>query len=99
VYNHNKEGCKTKGRTYLRVQVIDLVDSSIDITSVDSLSDLDTVLDRLLINRKLHICFLRKLFSSARVAFTDEIVHNDKINVPERQSVGLSLMRCAVKGT
>ena len=82
----------------MRVQVIDLVNSGIDITSVDSLSDLDTVLDRLLVNRKLHVCFLRKLFSSARIAFTDEIVHDDKINVPGRQSVRLSLMRCAVRG-
>jgi hypothetical protein len=73
--------------TYLGIQIINLVDSGVDVSSVDSLSDLHAQMDRLLYRRKLQVSFLSKPFSRSRITFADEIVHNDEINVPVQCNV------------
>jgi hypothetical protein len=67
---------------YLRVQIVDLSDGGIDITSVNSPSYFYAGLDGLLFERQLYVCFLGELLSSSRVAFADQVVHDDKVDVP-----------------
>jgi hypothetical protein len=68
--------------TYLRVQIVDLSDSGINIASVYSSSYFYAGLNGLLFERQLDVCFLGELLSSSRVAFADQVVHDDEVDVP-----------------
>jgi hypothetical protein len=83
--------------TYLRVQIVDLSDRGINIASVDSPSYLYAWLNGLLFERQLHVRFLGELLSSSRVAFADQVVHDDEVDVPEDTMSAAVTSSCAVK--
>lgn len=67
---------------YLRVQIVDLNNSGIDVASMDSLSNFYARLYRLLFKGQLDVCFLGELFSSPRIALADQVVHDNEVDVP-----------------
>jgi hypothetical protein len=73
---------KTGHATYLRVQIVDLSDSNIDVANIDSLSYFYAGLDGLLFKRQLDVCFLGELFSSPRISFANQVIHDDEVDVP-----------------
>ena len=76
------EGWDKVGRgCYLNVEIIDELDSVLEVTSKDSLSNLDSLLDGAGIGLHLDVGFLRELLSSRGVAFFDEVVHNKEIHI------------------
>jgi hypothetical protein len=76
---------------YLWVQIVDLVDGRVDVTSMNRLSNVDTQLDGLLFNRQVDIGFLCKLFSRAGIAFADQVVHDHEIDITVRVHVSENL--------
>lgn len=69
------------GRSYLRIQFIDLFDRQLDITRVDGGPYLNPVLDRIKIRLELDVGLDRKFLCSTRVPIGDEVVHNQIVNV------------------
>jgi hypothetical protein len=67
---------------YLRIEIVDLSDGSIDVASMDSLSYFYAGLDGLFFKRQLDVRFFGKLLSCSGEAFADQIVHDDKVDVP-----------------
>jgi hypothetical protein len=49
---------------------------------MDSLPYFYAQLNGLLFERQLNVRFFGELLSSSRVAFADQVVHDDKVNVP-----------------
>jgi hypothetical protein len=82
-YNPARKSDEKKDmHAYLGVEIVDLGDSGVDVTSIDGLSYFYAGLDGLFFKRQLDICFLGELFSSPRISFADQIVHDDEVNVP-----------------
>jgi hypothetical protein len=75
-------GDETNDMAYLRVQIVDLGDGSINVTSMNSLSYLYAGLDGFFFERKLDVRFFGKLFSGSREAFADQVIHDYKVDVP-----------------
>lgn len=69
--------------TYLGIKIVDLNDSRVDIASMDGPSYFNAGLDRLLLERQLNVCFLGELLCCSRIAFTDQVVHDDEIDVAD----------------
>lgn len=69
--------------SYLRVQIIDLGDSSVDVASMDSLSYFYARLNELLFERKLNVRFFGELLCSSGIPLADQIVHDDKVDVTD----------------
>lgn len=69
-----------KDATYLRINIIDLVDGSIDITLVNRMPDLNSSLNRLILHDS-QACFFREFHRCVRVPMTDKVIHNQEINV------------------
>ena len=78
-------------RAYLRVQIVDLSDGGINVTSVDSPSYFYAGLDGLLLKRQLDVCFLGEFLSSSRVALADQVVHDDEIDIPVENVSGCGI--------
>jgi hypothetical protein len=57
--------------SYLRVQIIDLGDSNVNVASMNSLSYFYARLDGLLFERKLDVRFFGELLSSSGVTLAD----------------------------
>lgn len=68
---------------YLRVEIIDLCDCSVNVASMDSLPYFYARLDGLLFKRELNVRFFGKLLSSSGIPFADQIVHDDKVDITE----------------
>jgi hypothetical protein len=77
VYSASGKG----GKSYLRVQFIDLLDRQLDITRVDGSPYLNPFLDRIKIRLELDIGLDRKFLCSTGVSVGDEVVHNQIVNV------------------
>jgi hypothetical protein len=73
---------KAEDVAYLRIEIVDLSNSSIDVASMDSLSYFYARLDGLLFKRQLDVRFFGKLLGCSRKAFADQVVHDDKVDVP-----------------
>jgi hypothetical protein len=67
---------------YLRIEIVDPSDSGIDIASMDGLSYFYAGLDGLLFKRQLDVRFFGELLGSSGKAFADQVVHDDKVDVP-----------------
>jgi hypothetical protein len=67
--------------SYLNVEIIDKLNSVLEVTSKDSLSNLDSLLNGAGIGLHLDVGFLCELLSSRRVAFFDEVVHNKEVHI------------------
>jgi hypothetical protein len=78
-----------KDIAYLRIEVVDFNDSSIDVASMDSLSYLYAGLDGLLFKRQLYVRFFCELLSSSRESFADQVIHDYEVDVP----VGVQLAK------
>ena len=68
---------------YLRIQIIDLGDSGVNVASMDSLSYFYARLDGLLFKRKLDVRFFGELLRSSGISLADQIVHDDKVDVTD----------------
>lgn len=74
--------CEACRKTYLGVQIIDLGDGSVNVASVDSLAYFYARLDGLLFKRHLDVRFLGEPLSSSGIALANQIVHDDKVDIP-----------------
>lgn len=68
--------------TYLRIEIIDLSDGGINVASMDSPSYFYARLDGLFLERETDVRFFGEPLRSSRVALTDQVVHDDKIDIP-----------------
>lgn len=69
--------------SYLRVQIVDHGDSSVDVASMNSLSYFYARLDGLLLKRELDVRFFGELLCSSGITLADQIVHDDKVDVTD----------------
>ena len=76
-------------RTDLRIELVDLLNGCLNISSVDSIADFDASLYGLLL-RCVDVRFHSKLPSGLRIALVDEIIHDDEIDV----TVGICVSLC-----
>lgn len=67
--------------SYLRIQLVDLLNGCPDVPRVDEGPNLNTFLNRLQIGPQLDIGLNCKFTRSGRVAIGDEIVHDQIIDV------------------
>jgi hypothetical protein len=76
--------------TYQGLVVVEELDGFLDVSIEDRVAYLDSVADALDIECLAleEIGLVRKLFSCARVAFGDEVVHDDRVDVT---NVGVSV--------
>lgn len=76
---------ETKGAdlAYLGVQIVDLSDSDINVAGMNGLSYFYARLDGLLFKRQHDVGFPGKLFSCSGIAFADQVVHDDEVDVPD----------------
>jgi hypothetical protein len=82
-FNHARVGGERDvGDAYLRVQIVDLSDGGVNVARMNSLSYFYARLDGLLFKRQLDVRFFGELLGSSRVAFADQVVHDDKVDVP-----------------
>ena len=90
-YNPARAWCQTSNMNfaYLGIQIIDISNGGINIASMNSPAYFYAGLDRLLFKRQLDVCFLGKLFRRSWVAFADQVVHDDKIDVPAQAMLAL----------
>jgi hypothetical protein len=78
--------------TYLRVQIVDLVDCNVDVASVNRAANLNSRLNRFLFKRELNIGFLCKLLGCPGVSLADQIIHDNEVDGPGEQSAHMSLL-------
>jgi hypothetical protein len=71
-------------RAYLRVQVVDPGDSGFNVTSMDGPAYFYARLDRFLFKGQLDVRFSGEPLRSPRISFTDQVVHDDKVDVSAR---------------
>lgn len=62
--------------SYLRVELVDLLDRRLNITRVDRSTNVNSFLDRIAICLGLNVGLYSKLLRSGGVAIGDEVVHN-----------------------
>ena len=91
-YNHSKHGGggvegDDGGRSYLRVELIDLLNGSLNIPSVDCSTNLNSFLNRLDVCPGLDVGLDRKFLRSRRIAIGDEVVHDQVVYIPSRTTV------------
>lgn len=67
--------------SYLRVELIDLLNGGLDIPRMNRSTDLDSFLNRLDICAGLDIGLEREFLRRSRVAIGDEVVHNQIIDI------------------
>jgi hypothetical protein len=71
---------------YLRVEVVDLGDGGFNITSMDGSAYFYARLNGFLFKGQLDVRFFREPLRSPRIPFTDQVVHDDKIDVSARSN-------------
>ena len=86
-------------KAYLRVEIIDLVDSGVNVAGMDRLSDLHSRLNGFFFDGKLHVGFFGELFSCPRKAFADQIVHDDEVDITVANTVSYQLSPCTTTAT
>lgn len=74
-------------KTYLRIEIVDLIDSGINIASMNGPPDLYARLNGLLLKRKLNVRFLCKFLRSPRISFADKVIHDDEVDVPAESTI------------
>jgi hypothetical protein len=76
-----RERNKKIDQAYLGIEIVDLINGGINIASMDRSSYFYARLDGLLFERQRNVCLMGKLLGRPWVALTDEVIHNNKINV------------------
>jgi hypothetical protein len=61
-----------------------------NISLVDSLPNVHTLLHRFDVQHRCYVCFMREFLGGRRIAFADEVVHDDCIEVAVN-STGVSM--------
>ena len=80
--NHKSwRGSEARLSTYFRVQVVDKLDGCLEISSMYRLAYLDPFVDAAEIGFWLNIRFRCKLLCGGRVAFGDQIVHDQIVHI------------------
>lgn len=72
-----------KSVSYLRVQLVDLLDCQLNVSRVNGSSNVNPLLNGFQICSKLDVGLNRKLIRGSRVAIGDEVVHDQVIDVTE----------------
>lgn len=62
--------------SYLRIELVDLLNGRLDIPHMDRSTDIHPFLDRINVFIGLNISFHCKFLRSSRIAVGDEVVHN-----------------------
>lgn len=68
---------------YLGIQLVDQVYSGFDLAGKDGVSNLHPLLDEPLLFRRLDVGFSGESTRGSWVAFVNQIVHNQMVDVPE----------------
>lgn len=85
-YNHSKWGQGVKSRlvgenSYLRIQLVDFFNGSLDITGVNRSADFNPLLDGFNIRSQLDIGFHCEFLRSSGIAVGDEIIHDQIVDI------------------
>jgi len=79
---------------YLWIELVDPLDRQLDFARVYSIANIHSLLYTLGVTRGSYVGFFCKFLSGSRIAFIDQVVHDDEINVSvhiRQRSVGLPL--------
>ena len=66
---------------YLRVQLVDLLNRSLDIARMDGRSNINSFLNRLYVGLQGDVGLGRELLRSGGVSIGDEVVHNQVVDI------------------
>jgi hypothetical protein len=72
---------------HLRIQVVDSRDRFLDITAIQSFTDVPTTFYACKVNSRLNSRFQAELLSRRLIAFNDEIVHHEAIEIPDKKKI------------
>jgi hypothetical protein len=75
---------------HLGVQVVDSSDRFLDITAIQSFTDVPTTFYACKVNSRLNSRFQAELFGRRLIAFNDEIVHHEAIKIPDNKKNSMS---------
>jgi len=78
--------------TYFGVELVDLLDSQLQVSRVYRISDVNSLLYALRITSKSNARLHSELLCSCRIALVDQVVHDDKVNVTIEMSKFLLTM-------
>ena len=67
--------------TNLWVEFIDALNGKLHVTGMDGVTDVYSFLNSFTIGRWNDACFFRKVHGSVRIAFVDQIVHDEEVQV------------------
>lgn len=81
-----KRGTFCRRNAYLRVQLVDLLDRSLNVPRVDRIANLYSLLDRLKIDLGLDIGLDGKFLCRSRIAVGYEVVHDQIVDIASRSS-------------
>lgn len=73
------------GKTYIRVQLVDLLDGRLYIARMNGVAYRDSCTDCLFLGFLLDVCFHCKLAGRVWVTLFDEVVHDDGVDVAVRE--------------
>lgn len=77
-------GRQVGDESYLRVKVIQSLDGSLDVATVDAILDLLSRNDGGAILVRLEICFFGKVRRSVRIPFHSKVIQNQGVDVTAR---------------
>lgn len=80
---------KAAERAHLWVQIVDPLYRLLDVSSLDGIPYRHPVLDRLKVRLRVHPCLPCKVLSRLLVAFYDEIVHHETIQIAASVSIAM----------
>ena len=74
---------RRREQSYLSINIVDELDGFLNLAGKNRISNLHSLMDAVDIERfaLVEVRLLRKLFSSTRVAFRNQIVHDDQVDV------------------
>ena len=86
----------TARRTYLRIELIDLLNGCLNLPGMNGILDLDSCSHGLIIASTLpDVRFQRKLLRRVWISLLDEVVHDNAINIPS-QHVSRTVAVCRI---
>lgn len=67
--------------TYLEIELIELLDSRLDVSSMNRVADADSLIDILGAHKRLNAGFYSEVLRCARITLIDQIIHDNRVNI------------------
>lgn len=67
--------------SYLEIELIELLDSRLNVSSVNRVTDADSLIDVLGAHKRLNTSFYSEVLCCARIALIDQIIHDDRVDI------------------